>query len=86
MWVVYAQGEPLKRQGPYSSLASSARATAQRTVQSGTRAMKRLCLVLCRKSIMPIQQPTPPPRRATHSSTRSGMRRPLPFDFALSHP
>ena len=73
--------------GLYPTLPSSAKTTAQRTVHSDTRIMKRVCLVLCRKSIMPIQQPSPPPRRATHSSTRSGMRRlPLCFDFALSTP
>ena len=70
---------------PY--LTSSTTPAAHSTVHSGTRTMKRVCLVLCRKSIMPSQQPTPPPRRATHSSVRSGMRRlPLRFDFALSMP
>ena len=55
------------------------------TVHNGTSTIKRICLVLCRKSIMPSQHPTPPPKRATQSNTHSGIRLlPLRFDLALS--
>ena len=37
--------------------------TARTTVHSGTSTMNRVYLVLCQKSIMPSQQPSPPPRR-----------------------
>ena len=66
--------------------AKKATPTTQMIVHKGTSTLKRMCLVLCRKSIMLSQQPTPPPMRATQSNMRSGMRLPLRFDLALSKP